>query len=92
MVNYLPRMNGNNNIGNTNQGWAPNITGNTGGCVSNGTPRGCFYQSTQVSTAGGGAGRFYENGFNASRSSSVYNSNVTSVMCASIVMNYCIKF
>lgn len=54
----------------------PNITGNTGGCVSNGTPRGCFYQSTEVSTAGGGAGRFYENGFNASRSSSIYgNSN-----------------
>ena len=43
----------------------PNITGNTGGCVSNGTPRGCFAQSTEVSTAGGGAGRFYENTFDA---------------------------
>ena len=92
MVNYLPRMNGNNNIGDTNQGWAPNIKGNTGGCVNNGTPRGCFYASTQVSTAGGGSGKFLENGFDASRSSSLYTNNVTNIMCASIVMNYCIKF
>lgn len=55
----------------------PNITGNTGGCVSNGTPRGCFAQSTEVSTAGGGAGRFYENTFDASRSSSIYGQSAT---------------
>lgn len=55
----------------------PNITGNTGGCVNNGTPRGCFYQSTQVSTAGGGSGKFYENGFDASRSSSIYGNSTT---------------
>lgn len=55
----------------------PNITGNTGGCVSNGTPRGCFAQSTEVSTAGGGAGKFYENTFDASRSSSIYGQSAT---------------
>ena len=64
----------------------PNITGNTGGCVNNGTPRGAFYQSTEVSTAGGGAGRFYENGFDASRSSSIYG-NSTTVQPPAYVVN-----
>lgn len=66
-----------NGVGGFVEAGAPNITGNTGGCVGNGTPRGAFYQSTQVSTAGGGGGRFYENGFDASRSSSVYGNSDT---------------
>ena len=71
----------------------PNITGNTGGCVSNGTPRGCFYQSTQVSTAGGGSGKYYENGFNASRSSNIYgNYNNNKVVPTSIQMYYIIRY
>lgn len=69
---------GNGSNGNTTiAAGLPNITGNTGGCVNNGTPRGCFAQSTEVSTAGGGAGRFYENSFDASRSSSIYGSSTT---------------
>lgn len=64
----------------------PNITGNTGGCVSNGTPRGCFAQSTEVSTTGGGSGRFYENTFDASRSSSIYG-NSTTVQPPAYVVN-----
>ena len=80
--------------GESSTGNLPNITGNTGGCVSNGTPRGCFYQSTQVSTAGGGSGRFYENGFNVSRSSSIYGryNNVDKVLPSFITMHYVIKY
>ena len=55
----------------------PNITGNTGGCVNNATPNGVFAQGAQAGTAGGGAGRFYVNYFDASRSSSIYGNSDT---------------
>ena len=70
----------------------PNITGSTGGCVGNVAPSGAFTQGGQYGTAGGGSGKFYQNNFNASRSSALYVDGSTQVRAASVFVAFCIKY
>lgn len=77
--------------GQIDQGRIPNITGATGGCVGNVAPSGAFTQGGQYGTAGGGSGRFYQNNFDASRSSSLYQ-NVSKVEPYGYWMYHLIKY
>ena len=79
-------------LGTTTNGQVPNITGGTGGCVGNVAPYGVFYQGGQYGTAGGGSGKFYQNVFDASRSSSLYTNNATQVRAASLFIAFLIKY
>lgn len=102
MINYLPRMNGKSNIGVTSPGWVPNITGSTTlrgdnlGINGTSVQTGCFEKGTTFTNGKnvglGDTTTVYALGFNASRSSLVYTNGVSQVMCASIVMNYFIKY
>lgn len=73
-------------------GSLPKITGGTGGCVGNVAPYGAFYQGGQYGTAGGGSGKFYQNVFDASRSSGSYWRTDNEVHANHLGIYYLIKY
>lgn len=94
--NGLPLYSGTATLGDTTNGKAPNITYYVWGNV------GYLYNSTGALQTTAGQGKrttsngtdwnYYEETFDASRSSSVYDSNATKIIPGGTYMNWCIKY
>lgn len=80
------------NSGTVKEAGLPNIKGTHGGADSNGrTSSGVFYDAGN-STSGSGSGPGWLVGFNASRSSSIYKDDVTTVQPPAIQVPFIIKY
>lgn len=86
-------INNPNDIGYKDVGGLPNITGTVEFKSANGTADGCFYyinnSGTSIDSSGQG---LHKVGFDASRSSGIYNSNNTEVQPKRILMYFIVKY
>lgn len=80
------------NYGSFNAGRLPNITANFGGLIQYGPAGATVNTGTQRGNVQSTASQIAQWNFNASRCSSVYTTNLTRVMPASLNMMYVIKY